>query len=358
MQVGLSSDADNGSVFYLDADNINLSASDVINLLANGTINLESKNITIISDNLSINQDGSIESRGGDVRNSIVSIKNGQLVVTDSYGNEMSIDQTGIWTKGDQNYGFSNAGNAIFDSLSVDSIYISGQSIAYMFATKDDIYNALTSYATKSYVSDAISGYATQSDISNALKGYATDSDVSNAISNKVYTFNSKNFFIEYTSVGNINIDKAAGFIPEATLSECGNIASVGYVKSKVSSDERIKKNVIDMPDIEDVYMDIPTYQFEYDDILEREGICYGTTAQAIEKALEKHGLNAEDYNIVGRRAPNPFNGETKHIPKGDYLHYINWDNISGMSMYMIQKLVKRVDELENEIAELKGAVK
>ena len=112
------------------------------------------------------------------------------------------------------------------------------------------------------------------------------------------------------------------------------------------------------MPDIQDIYMDIPTYQFEYDDILEREGICYGTTAQGIEKALEKHGLNAEDYNIVGRRAPNPFNGETKHIPKGDDLHYINWDNVNGMSMYMIQKLVKRVDELEKEIAELKGVVK
>ena len=170
---------------------------------------------------------------------------------------------------------------------------------------------------------------------------------------------NSNNITVEYTPVGNINIDKCVGFISQDGNVKYGNIASVGYVQSKLtSSDKRIKKNIIDMPDIQDIYMDIPTYQFEYDDILEREGICYGTTAQGIEKALEKHGLNAEDYNIVGRRAPNPFNGETKHIPKGDDLHYINWDNVNGMSMYMIQKLVKRVDELEKEIAELKGVVK
>ena len=142
------------------------------------------------------------------------------------------------------------------------------------------------------------------------------------------------------------------GFISQDGNVKYGNIASVGYVQSKLtSSDKRIKKNIIDMPDIQDIYMDIPTYQFEYDDILEREGICYGTTAQGIEKALEKHGLNAEDYNIVGRRAPNRFNGETKHIPKDDDLHYSNWDNVNGMSVYMIQKLVKRVNKLEKEIA-------
>ena len=217
----------------------------------------------------------------------------------------------------------------------------------------------LDGYATERYVFNALLGYATKDYVSNTLNGYATTSDVSNAIDNKVHTFNSEKFFIEYTSVGNINIDKCVGFISQDGNVKYGNIASVGYVQSKLtSSDKRIKKNIIDMPDIQDIYMDIPTYQFEYDDILEREGICYGTTAQGIEEALEKHGLNAEDYNIVGRRAPNPFNGETKHIPKGDDLHYINWDNVNGMSMYMIQKLVKRVDELEKEIAELKGVVK
>ena len=192
--------------------------------------------------------------------------------------------------------------------------------------------------------------YVSESKSSLATENYAKNCE---------RELNSNNITVEYTPYGNIRIGKCVGFISQDGNVKYGNIASVGYVQSLTSSsDKRIKKNIIDMPDIQDIYMDIPTYQFEYDDILEREGICYGTTAQGIEEALEKHGLNAEDYNIVGRRAPNPFNGETKHIPKGDDLHYINWDNVNGMSMYMIQKLVKRVDELEKEIAELKGVVK
>ena len=68
------------------------------------------------------------------------------------------------------------------------------------------------------------------------------------------------------------------------------------------------------MPDnIKDIYMDIPMYQFEYDDILERDGICFGTTAQAVEKAFEKHKLDIDEYNIVGKRKPSAFNGEDKH---------------------------------------------
>lgn len=170
-----------------------------------------------------------------------------------------------------------------------------------------------------------------------------------------VFTFNSKKFFIEYTSAGNINIDKTPGFISEATLSEYGNIASVGYVKTKVSSDERIKKNIVDIPNVKDVYMDIPVYQFEYNGILERDGICFGTTAQAIERVFKKHKLDIDKYNIVQKRQPSVFNGEYKYIPTGDDLHYINWENINGMSVYMIQELVKDVETLKQEIKNLKS---
>ena len=170
-----------------------------------------------------------------------------------------------------------------------------------------------------------------------------------------VFTFNSKKFFIEYTSAGNINIDKTPGFISEATLSGYGNIASVGYVKTKVSSDERIKKNIVDIPNVKDVYMDIPVYQFEYNGILERDGICFGTTAQAIERVFKKHKLDIDKYNIVQKRQPSVFNGEYKYIPTGDDLHYINWENINGMSVYMIQELVKDVETLKQEIKNLKS---
>lgn len=168
---------------------------------------------------------------------------------------------------------------------------------------------------------------------------------------------NSSSTYIDYTSAGNVKIQDASGYISEGS-SGYGNLATVGYVKSKVSSsDKRIKKNVFDIPDITDLFMDIPMYQFEYDGIEERDGICFGTTAQAIEEAFEKHNLDIDEYNIVQTRTPNLFNGEYMHIPAGDMLHYINWENLNGMTIYVVQKLVKTVKALTEEINKLKTKI-
>jgi len=165
---------------------------------------------------------------------------------------------------------------------------------------------------------------------------------------------NSSKINVTYSSSGNVKIENCVGFISEGS-SGYGNLATVGYVKSKVSSDERIKKNIVDIPNVKDVYMDIPVYQFEYNGILERDGICFGTTAQGIERAFEKHKLDIDKYNIVQKRQPSVFNGEYKYIPTGDDLHYINWENINGMSVYMIQELVKDIEVLKQEIKNLKS---
>ncbi len=165
---------------------------------------------------------------------------------------------------------------------------------------------------------------------------------------------NSSKINVTYSSSGNVKIENCGGFTSEGS-SGYGNLATVGYVKSKVSSDERIKKNIVDIPNVKDVYMDIPVYQFEYNGILERDGICFGTTAQGIERAFEKHKLDIDKYNIVQKRQPSVFNGEYKYIPTGDDLHYINWENINGMSVYMIQELVKNLEALKQEIEDLKS---
>lgn len=174
------------------------------------------------------------------------------------------------------------------------------------------------------------------------------------APADKHISLNSSDVTVTYSSVGNVKIENCQGFISEGS-SGYGNLATVGYVKSKVSSDERIKKNIVDIPNVKDVYMDIPVYQFEYNGILERDGICFGTTAQGIERAFEKHKLDIDKYNIVQKRQPSVFNGEYKYIPTGDDLHYINWENINGMSVYMIQELVKDVETLKQEMEDLKS---
>ncbi len=71
VQVSLIGDTGSGTEFKVDADNIKLSASDVINLLSGGTINLTGKNIAITSDNFSVTKDGKMTCNGANVEGDI-----------------------------------------------------------------------------------------------------------------------------------------------------------------------------------------------------------------------------------------------------------------------------------------------
>lgn len=58
VMVALNANPATGSEFKVDADNINLSANDVINLLAGGTLNLSAMNINITSNNWGVDSQG------------------------------------------------------------------------------------------------------------------------------------------------------------------------------------------------------------------------------------------------------------------------------------------------------------
>lgn len=165
---------------------------------------------------------------------------------------------------------------------------------------------------------------------------------------------------IGYTTYGNIKLEDCYGFITESGYMY-GNPASTGWVKGKVAgdgSDRRIKKDIIDLPDLTSFYMSLKPRQFEFDEIDGKEGLCFGLVAQEVEEALQDNGLDPKEYNIVSQREPVPWKGESKNIPEGDKLHYINWDNVNGMSIYMIQNLYKKVQEQEEVIKELQNKIK
>lgn len=71
VQVSLIGDTGTGTEFKVDADNINLSASDVINLLSGGTINLTGKNIAITSDNFSVTKEGKMTCNDANIEGDI-----------------------------------------------------------------------------------------------------------------------------------------------------------------------------------------------------------------------------------------------------------------------------------------------
>lgn len=89
VEVALGADPDTAETYFkVDADNIDLNAEDVFNIISGGTLNLSGKKITIVSDKFNVDEDGkvsakSIDISGGNVRletvnsgNSLVKLSN------------------------------------------------------------------------------------------------------------------------------------------------------------------------------------------------------------------------------------------------------------------------------------------
>lgn len=97
--VELSADRSTGTVFTVNADNINLSAEDVINLMAGGTINLTSQGIDISSTNFIVTDAGNVVAKGL-VDVNTLSFRNAINFITDNVTANMlsgSISPTGTY---------------------------------------------------------------------------------------------------------------------------------------------------------------------------------------------------------------------------------------------------------------------
>lgn len=114
VQVELSADPDSGSVFSVSADNIELSTEEVISLMAGGNLDLSGKNITITSDNFSVNEDGDTSLKGDvDAKslavNTSISVYSGTFLrntnVIETYKDSSSVSTVPILRLG--NNGFS-----------------------------------------------------------------------------------------------------------------------------------------------------------------------------------------------------------------------------------------------------------
>ena len=71
VEVALTGDPKDGTEFTVDADNISLTASDIIDIIANNSINLTSKKISIESNNFSVDEYGNIICNGAKVSGEI-----------------------------------------------------------------------------------------------------------------------------------------------------------------------------------------------------------------------------------------------------------------------------------------------
>lgn len=83
VEVALTGDPKDGTEFTVDADNISLTASDIIDIIANNSINLTSKNISIDSTNFSVDEDGNMKCNDGEFSGTV---KGGSVIGSTIYG--------------------------------------------------------------------------------------------------------------------------------------------------------------------------------------------------------------------------------------------------------------------------------
>ena len=79
-------------------------------------------------------------------------------------------------------------------------------------------------------------------------------------------------------------------------------------------------------------------------------GIHFGETSQHIEEIFKDNHLDINDYNIVQKRRVDSESKEDLYIADDEF-HYINQNNVLWLCVDQIQKLKKRVKELETVIA-------
>ena len=132
-----------------------------------------------------------------------------------------------------------------------------------------------------------------------------------------------------------------------------GTKISYADLKTKLS-DKRLKKNVRDMRNIKDVYMDLRPVEYEY-----RKGVSdgskkqFGVIAQQIRKDLRGYGINSDEYDIVRESDPLQDTKEGKYV--NNKVLRVDYDQFHAMHIQMIQSQQKKIGDLESENTELKS---
>lgn len=139
-----------------------------------------------------------------------------------------------------------------------------------------------------------------------------------------------------------------------------GTKISYEDLKTKLS-DKRLKKNVRDMRNIKDAYMDLHPVEYEY-----RKGVSdgskkqFGVIAQQIRKDLRGYGINPDEYDIVRESDPLPDTKEGKYV--NDKVLRVDYDQFHAMHIQMIQSQQKEIEllkqkneDLERRLSALEG---
>lgn len=256
----------------------------------------------------------------------------GGTTIWENYDHESTycaIDYSGIDLShgGRINFGGSSYLNGIVN----DSVYDSGAE-----------HNIPTAYAVYLSCQTAYNNAVDES--YDAMRNYVDSHTIDGIIANKdgITTLSTSETSSYYMSSNGGKITSTYGH-------------KLAIPSSGTSSDVRLKEQISDMPNIEDVYNNIKLHKFKYHkDIVDTlPTYHWGVIAQELEENLKKNGYNEDDYSIVFKGNQNAGFNEDKYV--GNDKVYRLWSSdFDAMHIQMIQKLWKRCDELEKEIKELK----
>lgn len=144
--------------------------------------------------------------------------------------------------------------------------------------------------------------------------------------------------------------------IPEVTTA--GNISLYGSPNAAsppwceatfqplVSSDFRLKKNILTLNLPDELFMQLKPKQFEFKCDDYNKGVVFGLIAQQLESAFLRYGLNPYDYNLIELVDVKKYTDEGLYVD--DKVHRINYNNIIPWLVSMVQKQHLRISQLES----------
>ena len=122
------------------------------------------------------------------------------------------------------------------------------------------------------------------------------------------------------------------------------------------SSDERLKTNVSDMPDLESVYLKFKPKKFRFDDRLKGydHRWHYGLLAQSVEESLIEAGISIYDTGLIWKE-PVYDDFHEREVICDEMVYKLDKDELHAMHIQMIQKQHNEIEQLKLENVQIKG---
>lgn len=178
-------------------------------------------------------------------------------------------------------------------------------------------------------------------------QGYARTSDIPSVPSS---SYLDNRYMHQKTSGGS---DGTGSVFVHGVYYSSGNLTIT--TASVSSSDERLKTNISDMPDMETLYLKFKPKKFRFDDRLKGydHRWHYGLLAQSVENDLIDAGIFLDDTGLIWKE-PVYEDFHEREVIGDDQVYKLDKEELHAMHIQMIQKLWIRCNNQQSEINDLR----